>query len=540
MVFLSTLLTALVVSWISVYSAHGFLRGQIDRGFPALLARTSESIASWLREGRSELERIASDPSVLRALSHQSPAGGREALLIQTLHRTDFFDTLALIDSSGETVAVATRGDPPPPLAPLAEMAAEAEGAAIWAIPDAGDATTPAASIRLVRERGRALGTLCGVFHRGGLREMLAAGADGAGGTVQLVDESGQIQIGSAEAGSGRVPLSAELLENARGEVQNFRSHAGERMVGAALPLGELGWTLAVQQPFEDTFEPMFSMATRLLVIDICVLLLFGLLAYRVTLTVIRPLEALSKSAHRISQGELDVEISDRPGTDEIGLLIRTFNDMTRKLLHQRSEIEQANHELLSKNDELLRANEVLEQLSITDGLTRLHNHRFFQEHLTREIKRVDRSGEPLSLLLLDIDDFKQLNDQFGHVAGDELLMGIAQVLNHAMRDSDLLARYGGEEFAVLASNTDLEGAINLGEKIRTAVAEAAFIVGDSMRPTRMTVSIGIAQYRGSRKQLLRATDQALYRAKDNGKDCVEAEEVDASNPGRGAPPRET
>ena len=369
---------------------------------------------------------------------------------------------------------------------------------------------------------------------------MLAAGADGAGGTVQLVDESGQIQIGSAEAGSGRVPLSAELLENARGEVQNFRSHAGERMVGAALPLGELGWTLAVQQPFEDTFEPMFSMATRLLVIDICVLLLFGLLAYRVTLTVIRPLEALSKSAHRISQGELDVEISDRPGTDEIGLLIRTFNDMTRKLLHQRSEIEQANHELLSKNDELLRANEVLEQLSITDGLTRLHNHRFFQEHLTREIKRVDRSGEPLSLLLLDIDDFKQLNDQFGHVAGDELLMGIAQVLNHAMRDSDLLARYGGEEFAVLASNTDLEGAINLGEKIRTAVAEAAFIVGDSMRPTRMTVSIGIAQYRGSRKQLLRATDQALYRAKDNGKDCVEAEEVDASNPGRGAPPRET
>jgi diguanylate cyclase (GGDEF)-like protein len=213
---------------------------------------------------------------------------------------------------------------------------------------------------------------------------------------------------------------------------------------------------------------------------------------------------------------------------------------MTRKLLHQRTEIEQANHKLLNKNDELLRANEVLEQLSITDGLTRLHNHRFFQEHLTREIKRVDRSGEPLSLLLLDIDDFKQLNDQFGHVAGDELLMGIAQVLNQAMRDSDLLARYGGDEFAVLASNTDLGGAINLGEKVRTAVGEAAFIVGDSMRPTKMTISIGVAQYRGSRKQLLRATDRALYRAKGNGKDCVEAEELDASDAGRGAPPRET
>ena len=118
--------------------------------------------------------------------------------------------------------------------------------------------------------------------------------------------------------------------------------------------------------------------------------------------------------------------------------------------------------------------------------------------------------------------------------------MGIARVLNQAMRDSDLLARYGGEEFAVLASDTDLKGAVHLAEKIRTAVAEAAFIVGDSMRPTRMTISIGVAQYRGSRKQLLRATDRALYRAKGNGKDCVEADELDPSSASYGVPPRET
>jgi len=539
-VFVSTLLTALVVSWISVYSAHGFLRGRIEREFPSVLAETSENIAGWLREGRSELERLASDPSVRRALSQRNPAGGREALLDQALHRTDTFDTLAIVDSSGETVAIATRGDSPPPLAPLAVLAAEAEGAVIGAIPSAGDATTPAAAIRLVQRSGRALGTLCGVFHRSGLREMLATVAIGAGGNVLLVDESGRAQVGAAEAGSGGVPLPAQLLEATRGEVQDFRSHAGKRMVGAALPLGELGWTLAVQQPFEDAFKPMIRLAMRLLTIDLSVLLLFGLFAYRVTTTAMRPIEALSKGARRISYGELDVEIPESPGGDEIGLLIHTFNDMTRKLHHQRTEIEQANHKLVAQNDELQQANEVLEQLSITDGLTRLHNHRFFQEHLTREIKRVDRSREPLSLLLLDIDDFKQLNDQFGHVAGDELLMGIARVLNQAMRDSDLLARYGGEEFAVLASNTDLKGAAHLAEKIRTAVAEAAFIVDDLMRPTRMTISIGVAQYRGSRKQLLRATDRALYRAKGNGKDCVEADDLDPSSSSYGLPPRET
>jgi diguanylate cyclase (GGDEF)-like protein len=234
------------------------------------------------------------------------------------------------------------------------------------------------------------------------------------------------------------------------------------------------------------------------------------------------------------------VEVPCTRGSDEIGLLIRTFNDMTGKLLHHRSEIQEANRKLQAQNDELQRANEILEQLSITDGLTKLHNHRFFQEHLSREIKRVERSGEPLSLLLLDIDDFKQLNDHFGHVAGDELLVGLAQVLNQSIRDSDLIARYGGEEFAVLAANTDLAGAVNLGEKVRTAVGEAAFIVGDSMRPTRMTISIGVAQYRGSRKQLLRRADRALYRAKDEGKDCVIAEEVDPIEADPAALARET
>ncbi len=540
MVFVSTLLTALVVSWISVYAAHGFLRGTIERDFPLLLAETSEDVASWLHEGRIELERLASDPAVRRALSQRNPAGGGEELLDKALDGTDLFDTLALLDSSGETLAIATRGDSPPPLAPLAALAAEAEGAVIGAIPSAGDATTPAAALRLEQRSGRALGTLCGVFHRGGLRETLATAAIGAGGNVLLVDESGRPQVGATEAGREGVPLPAQLLEAARGEVLDFRSDAGERMIGAALPLGELGWTLVVQQPFEDAFQPMIRLGTRLLVIDLFVLLIFSLVAYRTTASAIRPIEALSKGARRISYGELDVEIPESPGGDEIGLLTRTFNDMTRKLLRQRTEIEQANRKLVAQNDELQQANEILEQLSITDGLTRLHNHRFFQEHLTREIKRVERSGEPLSLLLLDIDDFKQLNDQVGHVAGDELLMGIARVLNQAMRDSDLLARYGGEEFAVLASNTDLKGAVHLAEKIRTAVAEAAFIVGDSMRPTRMTISIGVAQYRGSRKQLLRATDRALYRAKGNGKDCVEADEADPTNSGFGVPPRET
>jgi diguanylate cyclase (GGDEF)-like protein len=197
---------------------------------------------------------------------------------------------------------------------------------------------------------------------------------------------------------------------------------------------------------------------------------------------------------------------------------------MLRRLRRQQAEIESRNRDLRERNAELQQAKETFEQLSITDGLTKLHNHRFFQDHLTREILRVGRSGEPLSMLLVDLDDFKQLNDRLGHARGDELLAGIARILNQSVRARSARG-YGGEEFVVLTPDTDLDGAYRLDEKIRTAVAESSFILDESLRPVRVTVSIGVAQFAGNRKSFFRAADRALYRAKDHGKNCVVTDE---------------
>src|SRR5690606_36546184 len=175
-------------------------------------------------------------------------------------------------------------------------------------------------------------------------------------------------------------------------------------------------------------------------------------------------------------------------------------NDMTRRLRRNRAEIEQQHRQLREQNEQLQQANEVLEQLSINDGLTKLHNHRYFQETLTREIKRVSRTHETLAMLLIDIDDFKALNDRLGHAAGDAVLVRIARILNESVRESDVLARYGGEEFVVLAPGTDLEGAAYLAEKVRTSVAEASLGFDPSGAPMRVTVSIGVAEYAGDRR----------------------------------------
>jgi len=216
-------------------------------------------------------------------------------------------------------------------------------------------------------------------------------------------------------------------------------------------------------------------------------------------------------------------------GEDE-GVLTRVVSEMSWRLhryklelVDKQREIEVANERLREQNEQLRRANEVLEQLSVTDELTHLHNHRFFREALPREMKRSLRTGEPLSLILFDIDDFKHLNDRYGHAVGDAVLCRVADVMNNQVRDMDLLARYGGEEFVLLASRTPVEGAVALAEKIRIAVSRTPYSVIDLDGPIeiQVTISAGVAGFHGDDKKLFTDADRALYKAKGSGKDCV-------------------
>ncbi len=323
-------------------------------------------------------------------------------------------------------------------------------------------------------------------------------------------------------------PLAGEPGDAAGGwpaSPEPYRNRAGELVVGASRAVPAAAGRLVLEIPFDTAFEPVLEVLVRVALVNALLLVGFALLARRVTRKTVGPILALAGGARRISEGQLDVAIEPIPVQDELALLTRTFNEMADDLRCQRDDIVTANERLQQKNDALQAANEVLGQLSITDGLTKLHNHRFFQDFLTREIKRTGRSGEPLSMLFIDIDDFKRLNDQLGHASGDELLVRLAEILNDCVRESDLVARYGGEEFVVLAPNTDAPGALLLAEKIRHGVSSASFILDDTMRLTKMTVSVGVNTYRGSRKAFFQGADDALYRAKAEGKNCVVAHE---------------
>lgn len=174
-----------------------------------------------------------------------------------------------------------------------------------------------------------------------------------------------------------------------------------------------------------------------------------------------------------------------------------------------------------------LRAGERLRaalDLAATDALTLVLNRRALLERLTVEVDRARRFGSPLSLLLLDLDYFKQINDTAGHLAGDDVLRQVGTLLQDAVRTVDVVARYGGEEFVVILPETLAEGGLTFAERLRERIAAHAFDVGGG-DSHHLTVSIGMASFRGdatpTAQRLFALADEALYRAKSAGRNRV-------------------
>ena len=257
-----------------------------------------------------------------------------------------------------------------------------------------------------------------------------------------------------------------------------------------------------------------------------------------------RHLMLFLKAVNRLASGMWEARVP-YPACDEFGILARAFNLMADQLQsafeqqeEQRIEIEkqkteleqlyeqlqQAYQALEIANQELVAMNAMLSQAAITDSLTGLRNHRAFQESLMNLVQMAERYGQPLSLIMLDIDYFKQFNDRFGHPAGDELLRQVASLLRQSARAYDVVARYGGEEFAILLPNTDLNEAIRVAERLRQQIAA----LQNPHAP--ITASFGVASYRrgSAPATLLYEADTALYEAKRRGRNRVHALGSDA------------
>lgn len=236
----------------------------------------------------------------------------------------------------------------------------------------------------------------------------------------------------------------------------------------------------------------------------------------------VRPIESISKVVHDFGRGDLTSRVKIR-SKDEIGHLADTINDMSSEIYNLYSNLERM---VGDRTKELTGLNKRLELLSITDGLTGLYNHRHFYMRLEEEVKRAERYGHPISLIISDIDLFKHYNDTHGHPAGDAILKGVAACLKGNAREHDLVARYGGEEFTIILPETGKDAAMMLAERIRQIISEQPFPKKETQPGGNLTMSFGVATFpvdASDLNGLVDRADSALYRAKEGGRNRVEA-----------------
>lgn len=209
------------------------------------------------------------------------------------------------------------------------------------------------------------------------------------------------------------------------------------------------------------------------------------------------------------------------------GFLLRSFNIGTAMLILLITSyiahviyraIISKEEQLVEENTKLENQYKLVEKLSITDGLTGLYNRHKIEDVLIQEIKRCERTGEVFSLILIDIDKFKEVNDNYGHFVGDEVLRAFSGILQESVRETDIVGRWGGEEFMIICINTDSEGTSELAEKIRENVHDYQFHYVD-----RKTASFGVATFEKSltTDDLFVKADKALYQAKETGRNKV-------------------
>ena len=536
LVAISVILTSFVVGLATTRSTGKFLTDRMKDRFPSTLTTTTTRLRLWserewtdavevarLTALRHHLDELAASNSDARRKELRDALSGT---LKATLPIYPEFEDLLLMDGSGRLIASASGAVSGPEVEDawiaLGELGLKEgcsrpvqddHGFHQWVFVMASDAQTDemrqpwlAARINLIL-----------------LDVVLSDVKLGTGGDVYLLDSQGRFVTKPRRGNTplvGSVAMQVPTRQTGPMTVERRASHDGRSVFQSKVHIEDLGCWLIYEEDYQMAMGPVLEAQRHIWVSVLIVGAIAILAALRIAQSILKPIKGLALGARRINEGLVGVKI---PGGahDEIGLMIETFNEMAMKITLSQAELQYKNKMLNSKNDELQEKTLQLEKLSVTDGLTGLFNHRHFWNLMNTEMARVGLNQGNLALVLIDLDDFKKVNDKFGHSVGDVLLKNVADVLRDTVRDTDLVARYGGEEFAVMLPDTDESGVQNVAEKVRAAVETIRFNVPDTDITLKVTVSIGVSVFRGNRREFFNAADRALYKSKAAGKNCV-------------------
>jgi len=507
---LATLIPTLATTIVSYGRNRRALSEKIDQELRATSSETARTLDQWLDERLDELHVSASSYLLSENLGRMPGSGADRAVarlrdyLTSVRERFPSFETLLIIDAPGRAVA-SSGGRTGAMSLPLTRLDALRTGDAHVGDPywDVGLAkATIVLAVPIRQAEGRFLGALSAKITLRSIADTLERLAPAGAGEIYLMTDQGRLilssRASSAELMRTTVPAATTqpLLDNEGATVTYERE--GREVVAILRRVPQLRWAAVVEVPRAEAFAELARLRNATVSMLIVLLVGVGLVAYGLGTVIARPLERLSSAAAKVTSGDLSVDLP-AGGSGEVGYLTRAFAHMVSRLREREGQSE-------------------LERLSITDALTGLYNRRHLMGTLANEVQRSRRLRRTFSVLMADVDHFKQYNDTNGHLGGDAALVKVAEILRKATRGVDSVARYGGEEFLVMLLEAPLATAAIVAERIRARVASEPFEGG------KVTVSIGLAEYPShgdTPEELIASADAAMYKAKGQGRNQV-------------------
>jgi diguanylate cyclase (GGDEF)-like protein len=523
---LATLIPSVTTVWLAYSQGKHALTQTIATELVGVSSQAASELDLWLKERQYDLRIFSNSYEVTDNLVRLA-AGGGSTVRTGTSRLTDYLNSvreltndyheLVVFDRGGHAVASSPAQSRMRTLPDGWEARLKAGepmlGPATW---DATRHTMTAIIAVAIQPAGsRAIGAFAGRLDLRTAATTLQRLTRGHPGTAYLISYTGD-RILSSNPENQRPPRgrldgnAVRWLNTESHDVVEYTNPEGLAVIGTLRTVGASNWGVLTELTQKQGFELVnrFRNITALVLTGLFVVV--GLMAYLLGLMLVRPLDRLTRGAARVAGGDFDVVLPVVTG-GELGYLTTVFNDMVAKLRASMLEADAFTEQLREKNVQL-------ERLSLTDPLTGLFNRRQLMTLLDNELKRSIRGQQEFSILMLDVDHFKTYNDAFGHQAGDDALMRVAEILRVTLREVDSAARYGGEEFVVLLPETGLERAVEVAERICEAVRHGVF------QGEQITLSVGVASYPGqgtTLESLIASADAALYNAKREGRDRV-------------------
>jgi diguanylate cyclase (GGDEF)-like protein len=525
---LSTLIPSLGLGLLSFRQNEAQIGENVTRELRALTSEASRDMELWIDRRVHEVHVTSTSSAVIdglaaivrpQASTRASTAGKHPQALTHYLRsvqeKLDTIRELTVVNTAGQVVASSTQTATAVKLPDEWPPNSLTEGLLI--VPPHWDhqyaSATLSIAVPVLSYDNLLMGALVAVLDLHTLQPHLKSATKSPQGDILLLDQDGRILV-SSRPDTDKLQLDRSLLQKLRaqpGESLVFPGITHREVIGLAEVSTELPLTIVAERDRAEVYSAWIALRNMFLTLVGALIMVVAAVAFQMGRSIVRPLQRLIDAADRIAGGNLEVRLT-AARNDELGHLTLVFNQMADRLRHSHAEI-------MAANQAMQQQNQVLEMLSITDSLTGLYNRSKLDAILSDQLARFKRTQREFTLLMMDIDHFKTLNDTYGHITGDEILAAVARILVQSIRSIDYAARYGGDEFIIILVETTADQALKTAERIRSQVENMRYSFRDST--IAVTASIGIVQCQSddmTATAVFARADSALYEAKRAGR----------------------